>query len=44
LKQLLVQALVLAFPNFDWEFFLETDASGVGLGAFLAHKQQDGTV
>jgi len=44
LKQLLVQAPVLAFPNFDWEFILETDASGVGLGPILAQKQQDGTV
>ena len=44
LKQILIDAPVLAFPNFDQEFILETDASGVGLGAILAQKQQDGTV
>ena len=44
LKQLLTQAPVLAFPNFDQEFILETDASGVELGAILAQRQQDVTV
>ena len=44
LKQILIDAPVLAFPNFDQEFILETDASGVGLGAILAQKQPDGTV
>ena len=44
LKHLLIYASVLAFPNFDQEFILETDASGVGLGATLAQEQQDGTV
>ena len=44
LKQLLINAPVLAFPNFNQEFILKTDASGVGLGAILAQEQQDGIV
>ena len=44
LKQILIDTPVLAFPNFDQEFILKTDASGVSLGAILAQKQPDGTV
>lgn len=44
LKQLLIHAPVLAFPNFNQEFILETDASGKGLGAILAQKQPDGLI
>ena len=44
LKQCLIAAPVLAFPNFDSPFLMETDASGIGLGAVLAQKQEDGSV
>ena len=41
LKQLLVEALVLAYPNISECFLLETDSSGVGLAVVLA-QEQDG--
>ena len=43
LKTLLSEAPLLAFPNFNRDFVLETDASGVALGAVLAQVQEDGT-
>ena len=41
LKKLLTEAPVLAYPTDDGEFLLDTDASGVGMGAFLSHIQDD---
>ena len=37
-----LQASILAFPDFNKPFLLETDASRRGLGAVLSHKQADG--
>ena len=42
LKHHLCSAPVLAYPNFDRPFLLQTDASDVGLGAILAQHDGNG--
>jgi len=42
LKRRLITPSVLAYPNFDLDFALETDASHQGLGAVLSQRQEDG--
>lgn len=38
LKRALVAAPILALPDFNLPFTIETDASGIGMGAVLSHK------
>ncbi|EUC56544.1 Transposon Tf2-1 polyprotein, partial [Rhizoctonia solani AG-3 Rhs1AP] len=42
IKELMSTELVLAHPNPDKPYLIETDASGVAMGARLSQKQDDG--
>ena len=42
LKQRLTETPVLVYLRFNRNFILETDASGIGLGAVLSQVQEDG--
>ena len=44
LKQVLISAPVLAFPDFARDFILEIDASEMGLGAISVQAHDDGIV
>ena len=41
LKDMVTSAPLLVFPDFSKRFILETDASGLGLGAILSQEQSD---
>ena len=42
LKKAIMMALILAYPDPNKEYLLETDASKLGLGVVLSQKQSDG--
>src|SRR4051812_32339267 len=42
LKNCLINAPILQYPNFDETFYLYTDASEIGLGAVLTQKDKEG--
>ena len=39
--QLVTSAPILAYPDFNKDFVLHTDVSGLGLGAALCQRQDD---
>lgn len=40
LKECLVNPPILQYPNYEKEFILSTDASGVAIGAVLSQEQE----
>ena len=42
IKDVLMSAIVLAFPNYDLPFIIDTDASEEGIGAMISQVQEDG--
>ena len=42
LKEMLVKAPILGYPDFEKPFIIYTDASGIGLGAVLSQVKEDG--
>ena len=38
---MLVSATIMQNPNFTWTFILQTDASGVGVGAVLSQGEEE---
>ena len=43
LRQRLVTAAILVFPDFSLIFILDTDASDIGISAVLSQLQKDGS-
>ena len=43
IRHRLVTAPILAFPDYEREFILDTDASDTGIGAVLSQVQEDGS-
>ena len=44
LKERLCSPPILAYPNYEKQFFVETDASSVAVGAVLAQKDEKGSL
>ena len=42
LCHLLTTTSLLAYPDFNWAFILDTDATGIGVGAVLSQVDEEG--